>query len=761
MATFMVGVFRELSPFQTGLTLLVRPSAKKVLSQALTAIEYFQRVLQPLLIKIPHWRHRPVWCCRTVNDPESMVGDSIPVQTIIHDIGFPMSGGGRTLKYEPTMDILAEHELLMWTIQNTTDPDTITLAAEVIPFVFWPRDVNIATVLIQLQYTFDGCFDGRWDIIPGSEARARACYIAVLYLQCSHGFLLGGSHIQYAKEWLRKHVFLVKANIQDYQAMQIVHHHLDNWRGPLDLKPPDPLPPSHLNDMVWSFRLLNNYLSRRRNPDQNGIKYAQSVIAYYASTAWKYSTSQLLLCVAMVYGFQPDVNFLELPDKSAFESDLLDEVLARRSKHAEDPNWYFIHSQVVPWHEILPGLSSLIERLIPSNFSVRREYMPTVSWLSMLREDRQYGRHWRVHLDILKNMVLLNEEKPDYGRLLKFYDAFGSQVEILIEDAYLIFEVLEALEVQSVWSNNDVSSLLLALGIVKWPQSLPPNELYVNILISSLEASTPVGIREVALQAAWCSRNQLVHLTDTSRTRLLSALIAATPLGNTHTFSDLSFSRRFTQCFDLIFSLCKGSAWECPFEYQEIPMASFMGTVVDITRTVRSLGWTSSAIGAILANTLGMLQALKEVSGFSSSRETAERGDQTTLILAWRYLSSLRERHLDVEDEKVRSKRNNPFDLITNQVWDVGFWRPICYWSTVTFKGSELDEGSLRELIRHVQNNCDHAESKWVECEEEPNWVKEPIRRVIDELEGLEITLREALLKKDSRTSECRILQLY
>ncbi|KIJ53012.1 hypothetical protein M422DRAFT_43173 [Sphaerobolus stellatus SS14] len=220
---------------------------------------------------------------------------------------------GLVLKYEPTPAELAEHQSLMWTIQNTTNPDAITSAAELVPFVFWPRDIrDVETVMRQLQDTFKGCCDSRGGIIHGSEGRARACYIAVLYLYCSRWPWPTTVYTEDVKNWLRTRFGAVGDGTA---AMCSLYNQFLRIRSRVTSSAID------MNDdyMLWYIRITNHYLAHMSNI-QLELDEIDSVIGpiipYYASTPAKGSiTSHLLFCFALVLGFQPEINFLGLLDK--------------------------------------------------------------------------------------------------------------------------------------------------------------------------------------------------------------------------------------------------------------------------------------------------------------------------------------------------------------------------------------------------------------------------------------------------------------
>ncbi|KAG2360011.1 hypothetical protein BDR07DRAFT_177173 [Suillus spraguei] len=75
---------------------------------------------------------------------------------------------------------------IRWIIELSSDPDTITTAANFVPEVEWPPELEISTLLRQLFDTFIGCFEntyhGQLILVPPRRERAIACGKAFLHL---------------------------------------------------------------------------------------------------------------------------------------------------------------------------------------------------------------------------------------------------------------------------------------------------------------------------------------------------------------------------------------------------------------------------------------------------------------------------------------------------------------------------------------------------------------------------------------------------
>ncbi|KIJ53037.1 hypothetical protein M422DRAFT_43178 [Sphaerobolus stellatus SS14] len=671
-----------------------------------------------------------------------MENDLESFQTLVHDIGPPKSDGGRSFQYEPTVEVSVQHEILVWAIQSTTDPDVIALAAEMIPFAFWPPAVNIEIVIRQLQYTCHGSFDARGNILPGSEELARACFIAVLYLHCSRsghhaGFINSPVDSEYVtsrtKNWLTERFNAV--NFQD-KTIYLIENEIFNWvpervRVGKRLVEPILLPPDEIH-MVWCFRIVYHYLAyinhlKCTSDEVYDISGVILIIDYYSSAAFKSNgMSQLLLCCAMVLGFQPEFNFLKLLDKSGFEDELLDEVLTRRLASFTNctPDFDLV------WSKIILQLFSHILRHIPSEFSIHKDQIPVSTWISILLGNKFEVAWLCDHLRILHSMICLenSDEHFDERRIFKFYEVFDSHVQLTLRQANLLFKALE----HPLWNwsmKDDNSPLLLALGII-----------FVQMLISS-PSVTSVGMREVTLQAAWCYRIQLENISDQSlKTRLIFALFTgATPLwkipdyleNNSHAML-LPRLPRFTRCSTLIRSLL----YQIPrCQYTNIKESPEMDTFSNTIGNLMSYYWhryNDYPEGTdCLVSILAMMQELTEMSLRSYSVDFSERRDKPTIISVWRYLSLPRQLAFCAEFDHSHSVDiNNPWYFSEPKWW--ALWRTVCNWSRDEYVN--MDPAWLRKLYCNVQYVYDLVEPGLDLFKTDPwrKWEVKPIQQLKD-----------------------------
>ncbi|KIJ33846.1 hypothetical protein M422DRAFT_52249 [Sphaerobolus stellatus SS14] len=306
-------------------------------------------------------------------------------------------------------------------------------------------------------------------------------------------------------------------------------------------------------------------------------------------------------------------------------------------------------------------------------------------------------------------MVILDNDRTDYRRLSSFYKAFDSSANLTIEDSKRLFVLMESPQYYWFWQTCKLG-ILLALGIVKWPTALLPNSRYVELLIYSLEAPKPLHIREVALQAAWCYRNQLESISDNSlRIRLLSALVTAAaslelwPLIE----EDNAHIQRLTGHLSLIRSICRYSHWHHNWtDYENI--TKFVSQLPkftvqhDMRIGVDYLLNTPIDPYYATADLFHTTQILKEtLSPSSSTEEKLDLWGKPAVVSVWQFISSRsQEDHLLSVDYRTRiPTEGDPF-----RITDETFWQAlstICNWSV--HRILEIDSMWVSEVSRHVE----------------------------------------------------------
>ncbi|KIJ51700.1 hypothetical protein M422DRAFT_43622 [Sphaerobolus stellatus SS14] len=590
----------------------------------------------------------------------------------------PMSEGGRGIKYIPTSDDLIQHHILLWAVQTSTDLDMILLASEMVPRVFWPPGIDFQPLLIQFQYAFDRCFDIGGAIVPCLQGHARAFYIAVLYLYCVSESPLytwtlhkGPAAEDLCGQWIFTRLEAVHEFINDSAAIVFIEHMLlpTLWSSRIDL--PSRISPG---DVPWTVNII---LAQLAYGVRNGFVtiwegHRSHALSMLASSPTNSDNAPFLLGLALMLGFQPELSFLALPNKSGFELQLLHEVLLRMKCLST----YRITDRQMGSQslsllaDLMPRFPSLIRKLIP-DFASNQESVPELLWLSVLKETKDSDNIFSVMmpaLKILQGIVILHEDKFDYIRILKFYEVFNSRAALTQEDADRIFT---AIETKPKYLEDVKLGLLLALGIVEWPAILSSNIAYVNLLISCLEAPTPVHSREVALQAAWGYRKQLesVRDEDIGRTRLLSAIITVT---NIHMQPDdliwgekSLITSRYSRCCILIRSLCRNSVWKCA-----IPEHHRIAVIKDVPQHIIRYRLYDERLVASLYD---MLQALKVVSTPCMGNELFEE-PKPIIISVWRYICSRSEPLMGWN--KDYPVQNDPFDIEEDVLW--ALMDPIC-----------------------------------------------------------------------------------
>lgn len=357
--TFIIAIQPNTSPFETGLTVLTRSLLWKGPLSSTVAWVLSWRVFQSLLpLTMRVWRPMYLWisssCISKVswmkhfgfpihsNSPTTTTLEEVELSNIAIECASPVVS--EVVELLPAEDYVIPfpsemgkfwiniadkdwdcHKIVIWVIETTTDPDAITVAAEMVPFIFWPPDheINITKTLQQLQYTFDGCFDSRKNIIGKSWERAQACFIATFYLYHTQ-ILKSHSQPDDSEDWCGH--WLQKCSNIIHQAPQLLAIH-DFFKVIIQpgmyLYPLITLEDIPSNDLVWVIHIINTHIARQRQLGYSKfppeMSYRDNIIkgfCYIATHPFIHSAGgHFLLGLAMLLGFEPDKTFLALPSK--------------------------------------------------------------------------------------------------------------------------------------------------------------------------------------------------------------------------------------------------------------------------------------------------------------------------------------------------------------------------------------------------------------------------------------------------------------
>ena len=87
---------------------------------------------------------------------------------------------------EPPTKLAEEYAVqssaVQWILVTSTDTDTVTTAARMLPEIEWPAGDDVTGVLDRLKGHFYACFDSTQLVLPQSQARAVACSKAMYHL---------------------------------------------------------------------------------------------------------------------------------------------------------------------------------------------------------------------------------------------------------------------------------------------------------------------------------------------------------------------------------------------------------------------------------------------------------------------------------------------------------------------------------------------------------------------------------------------------
>ena len=86
------------------------------------------------------------------------------------------------LPIELAEEYAVQSSAVQWILATSTDTDTVTTAARMLPEIEWPAGDDVTWVLDRLESHFHACFDPTGLVLPQSQARAVACLKAIHHL---------------------------------------------------------------------------------------------------------------------------------------------------------------------------------------------------------------------------------------------------------------------------------------------------------------------------------------------------------------------------------------------------------------------------------------------------------------------------------------------------------------------------------------------------------------------------------------------------
>jgi len=180
--TFIIGLLRPTSPFQTGLTLTICPVFNYFSTDwtfsAVRSLQTLQETVSSLPARSFHLlrriSHRPV------SDVELGEKQQSAPQTQFYSNLWPTT----IPTFTPFQRIHAE--VVKWTLETSTDPEMIAEASRMVTETapLWPRDINLDVIIRQLQYAFSNCISNQVRIkyVVGNTGLPHFYYEALLSL---------------------------------------------------------------------------------------------------------------------------------------------------------------------------------------------------------------------------------------------------------------------------------------------------------------------------------------------------------------------------------------------------------------------------------------------------------------------------------------------------------------------------------------------------------------------------------------------------
>lgn len=122
--------------------------------------------------------------------------------------------------FGPPDDPSDEATAVLWTLETSTDPGLVEIAAELVPELQWPVNLDVWPAIKRLDDAFDSCLDYR-DVLEGKERHATACirafWVLDLVTDDYDGHQFGCSYEEY----------YTRADVRELDAITF-------WTKPLD-----------------------------------------------------------------------------------------------------------------------------------------------------------------------------------------------------------------------------------------------------------------------------------------------------------------------------------------------------------------------------------------------------------------------------------------------------------------------------------------------------------------------------------------------
>ncbi|KAG1723936.1 hypothetical protein EDB19DRAFT_338399 [Suillus lakei] len=493
----------------------------------------------------------------------------------------------------PTNDL--EAPSIKWLLETSTDPEVFLAAANLVPQVEWPLDLDVSDILPQLCDIFASCVDIQRQIVPSLEEKASACTMALSHLY--YGRVLqaypGRGEFLGAGEWFGRrrtdyHMFLqmsasgtrtaddvVLATTSNLCVSEDVYMQFPFWLGACPDSVPERL--SHI--------LPYHFVTGQVN--EGGEKLAIDVISKLLSSPSPPSNQIIANCTLLacvMVGVQVDKKDIVRIDKSfalprpresllvqfqkvlwAWDGGRLDKDSTGVTRRA----WKLLNV-------ICPMLECAQHRYSPS-FDIMRNLDVCRKIYSRMRSSEQ-DYPWDL-LNALQNALHFMFNAANVSRdPTRVWDGwFWCKGDFHSpEDFDWLVDYLDCIGSGDYEAAYDIMLLLGSMGVSCSPAK---QHLFVERLITYMGSTMPDSLRHAALRAAHSAREEMAsidaiddaRLRDMILTKLSPAILSVlcprpspTPVDDSSDYFD--YDRRDLCYLELVYALAGNSDWH-PYLY--------------------------------------------------------------------------------------------------------------------------------------------------------------------------------------------------
>ncbi|KAG2340999.1 hypothetical protein BDR05DRAFT_486992 [Suillus weaverae] len=473
---------------------------------------------------------------------------------------------------------------IKWLLETSTDPEVFLAAANLVPQVEWPLDLDVSDMLPQLYDILTSCVGFDEQIIPSLEEKASACIMALCHLYCgcvlqaylSRGeFICRGRRDYDVFDNFRLMDIGIANEVVLETAMQLCPPEDDDRGFRLYGFQLDDCPDSVLE---WLSHFLPYHFITGR-VDEDVEEFAIAVISKLLSSPSSPSNQIIANCMLLacvMIGVQFDKKDIVRIDKSSALPRFADALLTQFQNvlWACDGDDLDTDSTGVTrraWN-LLDVICCMLEpakqHYSPSGYTMRN--------LDMCRKIHSRARSSEQNYDLfdaLPNALHFTLTAAQVSRdsaHVWYRHYFWTGDSHSPEDFDWLVDYLDYI----YYDEEEASDILLLLGVMKVHCSPAKQHLFIENLIICMDSNMPHNLRHAALRAAHSAREEIAsidaiddaELRDMILTKFSPAILTAVCPQPGATLSDDDPDRFFRHARDLcylelVFALARNSNW--------------------------------------------------------------------------------------------------------------------------------------------------------------------------------------------------------